>query len=530
MKRKPVIFLLAIVLITICIVVYSNILNNYNNNVIEIKLLTKEIHQTIHNFGASDCWSGQFVGSWPDDQKNRIADLLFSSGTDSIGNPVGIGLSCWRFNIGAGSAEQGDQSNIEDEWRRAPGFLNNDGSYNWQAQASQRWLMQAAKVRGCNQFIAFVNSPPVQFTKNGKAYSSGGSSGNLDYKNYKKYAGFLADVIINIKKLDGIEFDYVSPFNEPEWDWKAGKNGKAGQEGSPWLNHEIKAICTEIDAALSAKNLSTKIEIPETGQLNFLYETGNKPGRSNHIEDFFSPLSHNYVGDLPHMAGKIAGHSYHTTWPYKKLINIREKMAKKIEEVAPELEFWMSEYCILENNVVIKGRKKDPGIAPALYMAMVIHSDLVIENANAWQWWLAISPYDYKDGLVYIEKSKTGGKIETSKMLWALGNFSRFITPDSKRIGILRSDITTASQMDSLLISGYKTREEKYICVLVNLTGNNFRIKVDLDKKNYSEVSGFITSNGKTHNLTRIETGNPGDILIIPARSIITLVFDQPAI
>jgi hypothetical protein len=23
-------------------------------------------YQTIHNFGASDAWSGQFVGNWPD--------------------------------------------------------------------------------------------------------------------------------------------------------------------------------------------------------------------------------------------------------------------------------------------------------------------------------------------------------------------------------------------------------------------------------------------------------------------------------
>ena len=41
-----------------------------------------------------------------------LADALFS-----IDN--GIGLSAWRFNVGAGSAEQGDDSRITDPFRRA---------------------------------------------------------------------------------------------------------------------------------------------------------------------------------------------------------------------------------------------------------------------------------------------------------------------------------------------------------------------------------------------------------------------------
>lgn len=35
-------------------------------------------------------------------------------------------------------------------------------------------------------------------------------------------------------------------------------------------------------------------------------------------------------------------------------------------------------------------------------MARVIHYDIVVGGASSWQWWLAISPYDYKDGLVCV--------------------------------------------------------------------------------------------------------------------------------
>jgi hypothetical protein len=71
------------------------------------------------------------------------------------GQPKGIGLSLWRFNIGAGTAEQGAASGIKDEWRRAESFLNNDGTYNWDKQAGQVWFLKAAKERGVNEFLAF---------------------------------------------------------------------------------------------------------------------------------------------------------------------------------------------------------------------------------------------------------------------------------------------------------------------------------------------------------------------------------------
>ena len=42
--------------------------------------------QTIHSFGASDCWRVQYIGkNWPIEKRNQIADLLFSSELDSWG-------------------------------------------------------------------------------------------------------------------------------------------------------------------------------------------------------------------------------------------------------------------------------------------------------------------------------------------------------------------------------------------------------------------------------------------------------------
>ena len=70
---------------------------------------TKHPQQTIEHFGASDAWSMQNIGLWPEEEaQKQIADWLFSTENDANGQPRGIGLSLWRFNLGAGSAEQGD--------------------------------------------------------------------------------------------------------------------------------------------------------------------------------------------------------------------------------------------------------------------------------------------------------------------------------------------------------------------------------------------------------------------------------------
>ena len=62
------------------------------NKVLEVTINPEVTFQTIHNFGASDAWSCQYVGKWPDEQKNKVADLLFSLEKKEDGSPKGIGF------------------------------------------------------------------------------------------------------------------------------------------------------------------------------------------------------------------------------------------------------------------------------------------------------------------------------------------------------------------------------------------------------------------------------------------------------
>jgi hypothetical protein len=45
--------------------------------------------QKIRSFGASDAWSIQYIGEWPDEKREAIADLLFQTGLDDRKNPAG---------------------------------------------------------------------------------------------------------------------------------------------------------------------------------------------------------------------------------------------------------------------------------------------------------------------------------------------------------------------------------------------------------------------------------------------------------
>lgn len=482
-------------------------------NYIVASIDPSQTFQTIDNFGASDAWSFQFLGNWPQDKKDAIADLLFSADTNSEGEPRGIGLSLWRFNLGAGSAQQGSESGIADEWRRAPSFLNSDGTYNWENQAGQTWFLKAAKSRGVQQFLGFFNSPPVQFTKNGKAFSSDGNC-NIDSTKYPAFSQYIADVVKGVQQNSGISFDYISPVNEPQWDWKDG-----GQEGNPYTNHQIHDLVKTIDQTFQAENISTQIVIPEAGQIDFLINDNNKPERGNQVAAFFNSASADYAGNLKNVSHHIDAHSYFTTSPYPEAVALRKKLRDKITEA--NLSFWMSEYCILGDNAgEIKGNGRDLGINPALYVARVIHNDLVNANASAWQWWTAVSAYDYKDGLIYIDKNKADGNYYSSKMLWALGNFSRFIRPGFKRIAVSSPALNDTD--NTFLISAFRDEDnKKIIAVIINSDVKSRDIKLDIKNSSIIQLKPYITSDSE--NLKPAKLINVNESFTVPARSVVTL-------
>jgi len=492
-----------------------------------------DIHyQTIDGFGASDAWRAQFVGlHWPLEKRNHIADLLFSQEMDEDGQPLGIGLSLWRFNISAGTSEQGEASGIANVWRRGECFLNADGTYDWSKQKGQQWFLQAAKERGVEKFLAFPNAPPVFLSANGLGFASKGHERfNLKAGAMLAYAEFLAEVLEHFQE-EGFAFDYLSPVNEPQWDWDNGS-----QEGTPAQNEEVYELLGHLSLELSQRNLDTEIVIGEAGTIGHaaismktIGEDGE--GRDDQARYFFSPSSPYYIGDLPKVANILSAHSYHSVWPIENQVSYRQLVAENFRAANPALGYWMSEYCILqENGEIGKGGGRDLGMATALYVARIIHHDLSITNAKSWQWWTAITEVDYKDGLVYLDDGSgegTGrmgahipglqkdGAVRESKLLWVMGNYSRFIRPGMVRIHCEISP--EQSPVDGILVTAYKDlKEKRLVYVLTNLSEQQVHINLG----HSGEVKAYTTDEDSDMKFS-IQKAHQVNL---PARSVTTLV------
>ncbi|GAF02186.1 glycoside hydrolase [Saccharicrinis fermentans] len=532
MYIKQTITLLALIFVIVC---SCSTNNNSGGAAQEVLVNENQTYQTMEGFGASDCWTIQFVGAnWPEAKREGIADLLFSKEIDQNGNPKGIGLSQWRFNIGGGTAEQGDQSGIPNVWRRAECFLNSDGTYDWNRQLGQQWFLHAAQKRGVESLLAFNNTPPVQYTKNGKGWSPGGDRYNLQADKYDDYAHFLVEVCKYFESI-GVNFDYVSPFNEPQWDWKA----PATQEGTPARNKEIAQLVNELSPLLAQQFPAIKIAVPEAAQLQFLYEKRGYENRDNQLKELFDSSSDSYIMNLPNVKNAVMGHSYFTTSKLDTLIEVRRKLKNYLNTYHKDLAYWQSEFCILEKHKDIGGgNKRDLGMATALYVARVIHADLALADASLWSWWTAVSPMDYKDGLVYIdlgaeqkgetkyENLREDGYFRDSKTLWVLGNYSRFVQPGMIRILTnLSNKLSLKEQMNQLMISGYKSADDrKYTFVVVNYGNENNTLSFNYflkDKKNVT-ITSYVTSKDKNLEKTNVNGANVN----VPARSVVSIVME----
>ncbi|RKY47763.1 MAG: hypothetical protein DRP88_03725 [Candidatus Neomarinimicrobiota bacterium] len=485
-----------------------------NPTIITIDL--SERYQVIDNFGASDCWSMQKIGAWHENNKIKVADLLFSV-------EKGIGLSAWRFNIGAGI----NRTTIFDDWRTVETFEIGERLYDWTRQEEERWFLQAAKERGVEQFIAFVNSPPARMTRNGYTNCTDGlGSTNLKEGYEPQFAKYLADILKHFRDEWGIEFDYISPVNEPQWEWNYGCN----QEGNRASNEDIRAIISALHAELKRQGLDTKISVVESGDLESWYKLKR---------DISAKYGENYGNYLYEVIGvdsirnKIAdhfcGHSYWSDLLNGELVEDRVALSARIKPFLESgMKYWVTEYCVMEGPYGEGGYGRDLGINTALNVARVIHFDLTILNASAWQWWTAVSPENYKDGLIYTDY-KYNPKMENiieSKTLWALGNYSRFIRPGSVRIGL-----TGANDKYSLMGSAYVNSDEtKMILVFVNVSNSpkpvRFEIKgLDEDRVIRSFIP-YITSDNERDNLCQYPSVHVDSVYVVPARSIVTLVGD----
>lgn len=560
-------------------------------------------YQTMRGFGASDCWDGNWVGQyWDQTVREQISKWLFSQKLDSSGNPEGIGLSQWRVNLGAGSWEQGlnsngnpvvsttaklgnrnfDANNQVGRWdRRAESFLANinnpSAGYNWNKQAGQQYFFKEAKDMGTEMLIAFSNSPIVSWTKSGTAnnvatssttpdssgkYTKYGDGANLKDDCYDDFAKYMADVAAHFS-AEGYHFDYISPVNEPQWDWNEDK-----QEGSPWTNTDIIKIAKELNTAIQANpQIANKTKIMLAEAATWAYATGSGSSKGDQLYELFKGASG--LTGLPAMQPRIfAGHTYYTHDSDSSMRSTRETVKNKTQEswantaTYGEIEIFSSEWCLLTNGEGLTASSAS-AFDIALYMAKLAHCDITIAGAASWAFWTAMDfEGDSRDRYMLIGLSPgsqsynptsyqtynimQSGSVRSMPTLWALGAYSLFVRPGFKRISLVgdgfnanNGDGTTAANWTGLMGTAYKSPEgykdsagnpvNRVVVVWVNWGSSSQKMAAQFtDNRKPRAIRIFKTdaSNTNTGNFGMRSVTHDNGVFTVDGRSIYTVVYD----
>ncbi len=447
----------------------------------------------------------QRVGKWSAASRNRVADLLFSTTS-------GAGLSSWRFNVGGGINPR-----ITHPWRTAETFELAEGRYDWTRQAGERWFVAAAKARGVPRFLAFVNSPPGRMTRNGLTYCGKGGTSNLRPGFEAQYARYLGDVLehfrTNPDEPERIAFDYVSPVNEPQWDWEG-----HSQEGMRASNADIKRMARALATELKRRGSSTELAMLESGCLPDMWHL-NRKATETWGEPYGDYLAQ-FIGDpeiAPLLAKRIGYHSYGSDLVTGPLLEHRWMLGERMTRF-PGWKIWQTEYCILVGSEGKGGSGRDLTMNTALDVARIIHLDLTLVGVSAWQWWTAFSPEDYKDGLIYTNWKKPGDDetIYPAKLLWVMGNYSRFVRP-----GMTRVELTGgAHDVQGLMGSAYKGGK-RVIVVYVNMGHSPRTVELTAGGRRLGPMTPFVTSEQPGDDLKRYP--DVSTTVTLRARSVTTL-------
>lgn len=391
--------------------------------------------QTLEGFGMSGAWWAQEVGAWTSETdgvptRDKIADLLYSE-------EKGIGMRIYRYNLGAGSAKN-SEGVYWDRFRRADSFDTETG-LDFTRDAGAVYMMKKCVESGADEVIFFVNSPILPLTKNHGAHVDKKHTGrtNLSRKNYPAFAKYCLDVTEHFLK-EGLPITCISPVNEPLWVW----NGS--QEGCHYTPQQAQNVLKEFARQIKARPALRGLRLSgmENGDIRWL----NKSYTRALLDE----------KEVRALVDGIDLHSYFLKAPLPFLndrAGFLTRYRRWLDKRYPGVPVRISEWCHMQGG-------RDPGMDSALEQAKVMLEDMTLLNASSFQGWIACSPYDYCDGLIYIDPEKQSFTL--TKRYFAFGNFTKFLRRGAKRIAAKTDD-------DTILCAAF-TQEEETVLILLNPT------------------------------------------------------------
>jgi O-glycosyl hydrolase len=418
-------------------------------------------YQTVEGWGTSLAWWGKVVGEYSN--RDEYVEKMFNPTT-------GLGLNILRYNIGGGD---NPSSNVLEYRKAVPGYQPSPGVYDWTADANQRYMLQAAKAQGVNIIEAFANSAPYWMTISGSVSGAANGGNNLKPDYYDDFADYLTEVVKHFRDQWGITFDTVTPLNEPvsTW-WKLGND----QEGMHFDRAEQNTILSQVQASLNAKGLTTKLSAPEEYSL-----------------DDTNASFKSYSSSVQSAISQINTHTYGGS----------NRTALRNTATSAGKHLWTSEY--------------GDGDASGLTMSRTILKDMRNMGASAWVYWQAVDSAEGWGFFKNVLNNTQTTSYTVNQKYYVMGNYSKFIRPGYKIIGM--SDANT--------LAAYDAASGKIVLVTTNSDSTDTTVTYDLSRFSGvgSSVQVYRTSaTEKLQQLTNIPVQNKTFTTTAKAGSITTYV------
>ncbi|WP_236293214.1 RICIN domain-containing protein [Paenibacillus allorhizoplanae] len=413
-------------------------------------------YQKWEGWGTSLAWFANRIGGAPDTVRNTFADQLFSEN--------GLNMNIVRYNIGGG--ENPAYPNWPTELRaRIPGFQPTQGTYDWTADANQRWVLQAAKSRiASSEFLAeaFSNSPPWWMTKSGSVTGyQDGADNNLRDDMYDAFADYLVTVNQHFKEHWGVTFRTLTGLNEPSSWWNFGNR----QEGSRFDPPYQERIIQKVAAKLQQQGSSTTVSASDETSIDMGRDTINS----------FSEATKSVISQ----------YNVHTYGGSDRVGFNQAAAGKKI---------WMSEH--------------GDGDATGLAMSRSIIEDLRYMKASGWAYWQAVDSFGW--GMLDVNDLNDPNSTFTTvvnKKYWAMAQFSKYIRPGYTIIDIQdENSIAAYDQVSKKLVIVTLNDREAANTVTYNLsafsplTGSLTGTRTVVStSENLAPISGLSLSNNTFH-------------------------------
>ena len=417
--------------------------------------------KSFDGWGTSLCWWAHVLGG--STNREAGADLAFKR----------LQLNIVRYNIGGG--EDPAYPGRMEPRARMPGFEPRPGDWDWNADASQRWFLRAAVARGVSRVVAFANSPPYWMTVSGSVTgATNGAQNNLRVDCEQAFAEYLVTVVRHLTDLDGVQFDLLTPMNEPGSDWWRFGGRQEGAHMSP---DQQSRLINLMGPLLRQNGLSTGLEASEDN---------DEQGTVNAVKA--------YPASTRRELALIASHSYSANAP----AGLRD-LARSLDR-----PLWISEY--------------GDGEKSGLKLARRIRDDLAQTRATGWIYWQFAEP-DSDWGIVRYHGGETNPALTINRKFYVLSQFSCFIRPGDQ--------LLDSGDGDSL--AAYDPEHHRLVIVAVN-DGGQPRPK-DFDLTAFSRVDAPALGRRSSAGEELAELPPPAIlnqhfIFTLPAQSVTTWVLD----